>query len=393
MKQSRLDWYDDVLADEDAQARFKPTYTEDGFLQVRAPLTNIGVFTYLTADGTVQRELRTPEQVLDAASYNTLHGVPLTIDHPADKVTPENAKALSVGSISGISTDSYRVYADITITDKEAIEAVKNGKRALSCGYTCDTEQKQGVWMGVEYDAIQTNIKYNHVALVDRGRAGDDARIRFDSFDAVLTKDLGKERRDQQPKEDKHMNKIRLDGVKGTFNADEEVVDYIETLTKQLAEAEARVSELTKELETEVAKAKAEADAQKETKEGLEQELKELKAEIPALVAEAVKEQTELVEEASKADVEIKADMTAKDLKTAIVLKVFPKADKEALKQDAYLQARYDGAKEILSEKIEESKQAQVAEGKQDTSQRTDSLSKRQEMINQYLNAYKGKEQ
>lgn len=386
-QQSRLDYYD-ALADEDFQAQFKPSYTEDGFLRVRAPLTNIGVFTYLTEDGTIQRELRTPEQVLDADSYQTLQGVPLTIDHPADKVTPDNAKTLSVGSISGISADSYRVYADITITDKEAIEAVKNGKRALSCGYTCDTEQKQGVWMGVEYDAIQTKIKYNHVALVVRGRAGDDARIRFDGFDAILTKDLGKERRGQQPKEDKNMSKIRLDGVKGTFNADEEVVDYIEAITKQLAEAEARVSELTKELGIEVAKAKAEADAQKETKEGLEQELEELKAEIPALVAEAVKEQTELVEEASKADVEIKADMDAKALKTAVVLKVFPKADKEALKQDAYLQARYDGAKEILSGKIEESKQAQLTEtGGQAAKQ--DSASDR--IKNAYLNAWKTK--
>lgn len=387
LKQSRLDWYD-VLADEDVQAQFKPSYTEDGFLQVRAPLTNIGVFTYLTEGGTVHRELRTPEQVLDPASYMTLQGVPLTIDHPAEKVTPENAKALAVGNISGISTDSYRVYADITITDKEAIEAVKNGKRALSCGYTCDTEQKQGVWMGVEYDAIQTNIKYNHVALVDRGRAGDDARIRFDGFDAVLTKDLGKERRDQQPKEDKNMSKIRLDGVKGTFNADEEVVDYIETLTKQLAEAEARVSELTKELEIEVAKAKAEADAEKELKEQVAQELTELKEQLPAMVEAEVKEQTALIEVASKADVAIEAGMSAQAIKTAIVLKAFPKADVEALKQDAYLQARYDGAVELLAEKQEADKQAQVTEvGGQAVKQ--DSASDR--IKNAYLNAWKAK--
>lgn len=387
LKQSRLDWYD-VLADEDFQAQFKPSYTEDGFLQVRAPLTNIGVFTYLTEDGTVCRELRTPEQVLDEASYKTLQGVPLTIDHPAEKVTPENAKALTVGNISGISNDSYRVYADITITDKEAIEAVKNGKRALSCGYTCDIEQKQGVWMGVEYDAIQTNIKYNHVALVDRGRAGDDARIRFDGFDAVLTKDLGKERRDQQPKEDKNMSKIRLDGVKGTFNADDEVVDYIEALTKQLAEAEARVSELTKELEIEVAKAKAEADAEKELKEQVAQELTELKEQLPAMVEAEVKEQTALIEVASKADVAIEAGMSAQAIKTAIVLKAFPKADVEALKQDAYLQARYDGAVELLAEKQEADKQAQVTEvGGQAVKQ--DSASDR--IKNAYLNAWKAK--
>jgi hypothetical protein len=388
LKQSRLDWYDDVLADESAQALFKPSYTEDGFLQVRAPLTNIGVFTYLTEAGTVHRELRTPEQVLDAASYKTLQGVPLTIDHPAEKVTPENAKALTVGNISGISADSYRVYADITITDKEAIEAVKNGKRALSCGYACDLEQKQGVWMGVEYDAIQTNIKYNHVALVDRGRAGDDARIRFDGFDAVLTKDLGKERRDHNPKKDEKMRKIRLDGVSGEFNADEEVIDYVAKLAKELEEAQAEVAKITKELETEVAKAKAEADAEKELKEQVAQELTELKEQLPAMVEAEVKEQTALIEVASKADVAIEAGMSAQAIKTAIVLKAFPKADVEALKQDAYLQARYDGAVELLAEKQEADKQAQVTEvGGQAVKQ--DSASDR--IRNAYLNAWKAK--
>lgn len=387
LKQSRLDWYD-ALADEDFQAQFKPSYTEDGFLQVRAALTNIGVFTYLTEAGTVHRELRTPEQVLNAASYMTLQGVPLTMDHPADKVTPENAKALTVGNISGISTDSYRVYADITITDKEAIEAVKNGKRALSCGYTCDTEQKQGVWMGVEYDAIQTNIKYNHVALVDRGRAGDDARIRFDGFDAILTKDLGSNRQDHNPKKDEKMRKIRLDGVSGEFNADEEVIDYVAKLAKELEEAQAEVAKITKELETEVAKAKAEADAEKELKEQVAQELTELKEQLPAMVEAEVKEQTALIEVASKADVAIEAGMSAQAIKTAIVLKAFPKADVEALKQDAYLQARYDGAVELLAEKQEADKQAQVTEaGGQAAKQ--DSASER--IKNAYLNAWKAK--
>ena len=319
-----------------------------------------------------------------------MEGKPLTNDHPNEPVNPNNAKELAVGSVSNVHSDSYRLYATLTVTDKEAIAAVNQGKRALSCGYTCDVEEVSGVWMGVEYDAIQTNIKYNHLALVDnKSRAGDDARIRFDSFDAVLTKDLGNERQDQQPKEDKNMSKIRLDGVKGTFNADEEVVDYIETLTKQLAEAEARVSELTKELETEVAKAKAEADAEKEIKEELEEELQELKEEIPALVEEAVKEQIELVEEATKADVEVRSDMAAKDLKTAIVLKVFPKADKEALKQDAYLQARYDGAVELLAEKQEANKQAQLTETGGQVVMKQDSASDR--IKNAYLNAWKAK--
>ena len=154
-----------------------------------APITNIGVFSYLTADGSVRRELRLPEDVFDSNSMKSMEGKPLTNNHPNEPVNPNTAKELAVGSVSNVHSDSYRLYATLTVTDKEAITAVNQGKRALSCGYTCDLEEVSGVWMGVEYDAIQTNIKYNHLALVDyKSRAGDDARIRFDSFDAVLTR-------------------------------------------------------------------------------------------------------------------------------------------------------------------------------------------------------------
>ena len=76
------------------------------------------------------------------------------------------------------------------ITRKDAIEAVLNGKQALSMGYTCDLEMAEpnATWCGIEYDFIQRNIRYNHCAIVDSARAGDNAKIelRADSEDAVL---------------------------------------------------------------------------------------------------------------------------------------------------------------------------------------------------------------
>ena len=36
------------------------------------------------------------------------------------------------------------------------------------------------------YDYIQRNIRANHVAIVEKGRAGDAPRIRLDSADAVM---------------------------------------------------------------------------------------------------------------------------------------------------------------------------------------------------------------
>lgn len=164
------------------------TKTPEGFLRGRAIATNIGVFPYTQPDGTVRRELRLPSEVRDTASQDSLKGKPVTNEHPKGTlVNAENAKDLAVGSIGDdIRSDSYHVSVPITITDAKTVADIENGKVALSCGYTCDLEDKGGVWMGVNYDAIQRNIRYNHVAVVAKGRAGDAAKLRMDAADAGI---------------------------------------------------------------------------------------------------------------------------------------------------------------------------------------------------------------
>jgi hypothetical protein len=54
----------------------------------------------------------------------------------------------------------------------------------VSCGYHCDVDETPGEFEGQRYDRVQRNIRYNHVAVVERGRAGD-AKLRLDSNDDV----------------------------------------------------------------------------------------------------------------------------------------------------------------------------------------------------------------
>lgn len=161
------------------------TKTDEGFLTGRAICTNIGVFSYRQQDGKMRRELRLPSEVRDSASLASLKMKPITNDHPTGTlVNPENVSKLAVGTTGDdIRCDSYHVSVPITVTEKDAIKAVEGGKHALSCGYTCDLDPTPGVWMGVEYDAVQKNIRYNHVALVDKARAGDAAKLRMDGAD------------------------------------------------------------------------------------------------------------------------------------------------------------------------------------------------------------------
>jgi hypothetical protein len=84
-----------------------------------------------------------------------------------------------------VTPDGDKVRASLMITDSATIEALEAGKSELSCGYTADVEFTPGLWNGQPYDAVQRNIRGNHVALVDAGRAGPACAIRMDAAGAA----------------------------------------------------------------------------------------------------------------------------------------------------------------------------------------------------------------
>ena len=70
------------------------------------------------------------------------------------------------------------VKGSLTVWDKEAINLIESGKLAeLSASYFYDPVMKSGTFNGQPYDGIMTNIRGNHVALVERGRIGRDALV------------------------------------------------------------------------------------------------------------------------------------------------------------------------------------------------------------------------
>ena len=354
--------------------------TTEGFLKGRAIVTSIGVFTYARKDGTIQRELRLPEEVFSLETLNSMKLKPVTLNHPSELVTSDNADKLQVGSLGDNPswtkewhdrswtevTDGINCAIDMVVTKKDAIEAVLNGKQALSMGYTCDLEQAQpgATWCGIEYDFIQRNIRYNHCAIVDSARAGDNAKIelRKDSEDAVLE--------DIVIKSDGGLNmlkKINLDGIDyeaeesviKAYNAEKTRADKAEkerddacgekkTMDKKVADMEKKVTEFEKR----ISELEAERDSAKEKADSLEKELEEAKTDSadPKRLDEAVKAKMELLHNAERANVEVKEDMNDVDIKKAIVASQFPKANFDG-KDEIYIQARYDAAVEMLCEK------------------------------------------
>lgn len=166
----------------------------NGWIDVWGVATRVGVFDYEdpSMPGGVFRELRPADEVLDPASLSTLDGVPFTIEHPDDGVDAANARELTHGWVLEVKVDGDLVLTRIRVATEDALAAIQAGKLELSCGYTTKLDLAPGVAEnGDAYDAIQRDIRYNHLALVDLARAGHVARLRFDSL-RVQRQDSGK---------------------------------------------------------------------------------------------------------------------------------------------------------------------------------------------------------
>lgn len=158
--------------------------TAAGYLRVPGKLTRLGIFHYTQPDGTIRRELRRAEDVFNADSLDSLRLVPVTHGHPKNGLDAKLAKVHARGAVGDIvSHDDMFVTATVGIYDQDLIDAIERGESELSCGYQCDLDMTPGEYAGEKYDAIQTNIRYNHLAVVPRGRAGPDVALKLDSAD------------------------------------------------------------------------------------------------------------------------------------------------------------------------------------------------------------------
>jgi uncharacterized protein len=157
----------------------KAEITKDGFIRDKPIVTRAGIFEYRTADGKTKREFRSVDEVFKADSLTTLSGVPVTDGHRG-LITNNNATGIVGTVLSPGERIDNDVAAEIIIHDANKL----GKKRELSLGYTCDIKETSGEYNGQRYDCEQTNIRYNHLAVVSKGRAGN-ARLRLDSADAV----------------------------------------------------------------------------------------------------------------------------------------------------------------------------------------------------------------
>jgi len=238
-------------------------YTAEGFLRDSPILTSTGIFEYTNYDGSKRRELRLPEDVFDPESLASYLGKPVVISHDAGLIDKNNVSENSIGTIISKGYQSGNdVRADIVIHDTDDMKSC--GFKELSLGYSLDLDETPGVWNGERYDAVQKNIRINHLALVREARAGEQARLNIDSRDAKTL--IGGKVMKKNPKKTS-----RADGILSP-----------EELEKAIKEYKAkRASEV-----------QADEDKPEKAVESVAVEEKEVAAEVPAEETPAVAEET-----------------------------------------------------------------------------------------------------
>ena len=218
----------------------------DYWLIKNNPLSKVGVFPYLGSQ--ISEELtpdkiyyvyRPAEELSKPETLDSFKLIPITDEHamlgrregmiPAERkgihgVTGENPEF-----VDGIIT------CDIKIFSEQLKNEIENGKKDLSVGYFCSYDLTPGEYDGQPYDAIQRDVKVNHIALVDEGRMGKEIRV-MDSSIKPLKENKMEEKQAQDEDKRELLREVDAIAMKpaSEFEGGEE--EKFRTITQKLEE-------------------------------------------------------------------------------------------------------------------------------------------------------------
>lgn len=323
--------------------------TPHGFMYADAFVTRAGIFEYYMIDengnSVIIKELRPENEVFAPESMDSLKLIPLTWQHPSVMITTENVKQYQTGTTGeNINKEDEYVACKLMITDQNLISEILRKAEAgesveLSCGYDCDIEVIKGIDEKYgEYDAIQHNIRYNHVSIVDYGRAGREVKIKFDEGEQT-------------------MKKIKIDGFKTKLvnfdgievEVDEKVAPQVEALAEKVKEMGNVISDSEKAIDDANVKLEAEK-AKAETLKSEVEQLQKDKADLLNLDSERVKalvkDRADMEAMAEKFDVDKTLKMD--EMKKEIIKKVRPELNLDGKSED-YVNATFETVVDIVN--------------------------------------------
>lgn len=176
---SRIRFLDSLTLD----SKFKRT--ADGYLAATACVARTGIQQYRgyelgRPDLSVVNVYRPPSEVFNADAMKSMSHRPVTLTHPVEPVDAGNWSKYAKGHTGDeVVRDGDHIRVSMLVMDADTIKAIlEDGTRELSMGYSTDLKWEKGVTpKGETYDAVQTDIRGNHLAIVPVARGGSTLRL------------------------------------------------------------------------------------------------------------------------------------------------------------------------------------------------------------------------
>ena len=239
----------------------KRDYDLNGWPEIKDnPLSKVGVFPYSGAQispdldpNQVYSVYRPESELSNPETIESFKLLPWTNEHAmlgkdVEGLTPSEQKG--VHGVIGQDVyfkDGY-LYGNLKVFSESMNDMIDGGKKELSIGYRCLYELTPGVYNGEKYDAIQREIRGNHLALVEQGRAGPDVAVQ-DCFKFTLD----------------HKG---LDMPKATTDEATSLLELAKMMTQLTAKVDAMDAKMSKDEDEEEKKEKKDADGDTEKKDG-----------------------------------------------------------------------------------------------------------------------------
>jgi hypothetical protein len=174
-------------------------YDINSFFLVRDnPISREGIFPYSGAQigaedkDRIYQVYRPAEELAHPDTLASFQLMPIIDDHtmlgegatPAEEVGVDGVIGENVKVTDGVMTANLKIFSGALA------EKIKNGKKELSCGYRCVYDFTPGEWNGQKYDAVQRQLRGNHLALVKEGRMGPSVSVLDQMVFTVDAKEL-----------------------------------------------------------------------------------------------------------------------------------------------------------------------------------------------------------
>lgn len=345
--------------------------TADGFMVADVRVARTGIQHYrageLGLDGDPLRVVsvyRPPEEVFAADAMASYAHRPITDKHPSAMVDAANWNEFAKGQTGDeVLRDGEYVRVPVMLMDKATV--AKAPGMQLSMGYTTDLDTTGGKTEdGQEYDAVQRNLRMNHLALVPRARGGPALKLGDDNLEDSTMSDV-------------KLQTVMVDGL--SVETTEAGAQAISKLTQDLAHAHTESEGLRGTHKTELAA----KDVELAKKDATIDELtgKQLS---DADLDKKVNDRADLIATATKIADKDYSGLSDADIRKTAVTAVLGQ-DAVTDKAEAYVQARFD----MLAEDAEKDPVRRVIQSGQQPAG-DDASKAHDEMVADTGNAWKG---